>query len=90
VRGIGEKQHNVNKFVILAFYLPTDAHLVAHFKREIQIVDGLDANALIGLDIAVPEGWNIDLDAQEMTLPYCYQLVAISSDSSNPSVPASP
>jgi hypothetical protein len=71
VRGIRDKQHNANKFTILDFYLLTENHLVAPFKCEIHIVDGLNANALIGLDIAVPEGWNIDLNAQEMILPYC-------------------
>ena len=71
VRGIGDKQHNANQFATLDFYLPTASHLVAHFKREIHIVDELDANALLGLDIAGPEGWNIDLDAEVLTLPHC-------------------
>ncbi|RDL33672.1 uncharacterized protein BP5553_08040 [Venustampulla echinocandica] len=71
VRGIGDRQHNANQFTIIDFYLPTSTHIVAHFHREIHIVDDLDANVLLGLDIAVPEGWNIDLDAQVVTLPHC-------------------
>ena len=56
VRSIGQKQHNTNKFAIFDFYLPTEHHLVAYFQQEIHIVDSLDINALISLDITVPEG----------------------------------
>ena len=56
VRSIRQKQHNTNKFAILDFYLPTEHHLVAHFQREIHIIDSLDTNALISLDITVLEG----------------------------------
>jgi hypothetical protein len=56
VRGLGDKQHDANQFAVLDFYLPTDSHLVAHFKREIHIVNGLEANTLLRIDIAVSEG----------------------------------
>jgi hypothetical protein len=75
VKGIREKQHNANQFAILDFYLPASDNLVAHFCREIHIVDDLDANALLGLDIAVLEGWTIDLDAQKMMLPHCSRVI---------------
>ena len=41
---------------------------MAHFAREVHIVDGLDANALIGSDILYPEGWVLDLPSEEAVL----------------------
>jgi hypothetical protein len=71
VRGLGDKLHNANQFTVLDFYLPAENNVIAHVCREIHIVDNLQANALLGLDISVPEGWIIDLDSQQMVLPYC-------------------
>ena len=53
VRGISEKQHNTNQFATLNFYLLTASYLVTHFRREIYIVNKLDANTLLSLDIVV-------------------------------------
>lgn len=43
--------------------------MVARIKREIHIVDNPSAKALIRIDITVPEGRIIDLDAQLLIMP---------------------
>lgn len=68
VRGIGQKLHNANQFAKVDFYFPTTNGCVAHFLREVHIVDGLEANALLGSDIIYPEGWVLDLPNEEAVL----------------------
>ncbi|RKF62631.1 hypothetical protein OnM2_032065 [Erysiphe neolycopersici] len=71
VKGLGTKLYDASQFVEVDFYLPTTKEIIAHFLREIHIVDNLDARILLGIDIALPEGWIIDLDSQLLTLPFC-------------------
>ncbi|KAI1002602.1 hypothetical protein K3495_g5602 [Podosphaera aphanis] len=74
IKGVGGELHDASEFVMLDFYLKLTDNVMAHFQREIHIVNGLAANALLGIDIAEPEGWLIDLDAQLLTLPKCHGL----------------
>jgi len=69
VRGLGNNKHDASSYTMMDFYLPGQNGIIAHFRREIHIVDDLAANILFGIDIAVPEGWIIDLDDQTLTLP---------------------
>ncbi|RKF71234.1 hypothetical protein GcC1_104013 [Golovinomyces cichoracearum] len=71
VKGLGSKLYDASQFVEVDFYLPTSKGIIAHFRREIHIVDKLDTRILLGMDIALPEGWVIDLDSQLLTLLYC-------------------
>lgn len=61
VRGIGSKFHDASSFAEVDFYFPTLNSCIAHFRREIHLVNKLDANALIGIDILKPERWILDL-----------------------------
>lgn len=74
VRGMGSKTYDASEFAVVDFYILTEAGTFAHFQREIHIVDDLSANLLLGTDIAVPEGWVIDLETQKLTLPHCFGL----------------
>ncbi|KAI0992393.1 hypothetical protein K3495_g15792 [Podosphaera aphanis] len=85
IKGVGGELHDASEFVVLDFYLKSTDNVMAHFQREIHIVNGLAANALLGIDIAEPEGWLIDLDAQLLTLPKCHGLkIPISTKSHAP------
>ena len=70
VQGIGATMYNANKFIKLQIYIFGENNLVARIEREIHVVDNLKANILLGMDIADPEGWLIDLSAHKMTLPH--------------------
>lgn len=72
VRGLGTNLHDASGFIDLDFFIHSHDNVVAHFNREIHVVDNLSANALIGIDIAQPEGWIIDLDAQKLIMPKCH------------------
>ena len=74
VKGLGTKLHDASEFTELYFYICGNDNVVAHMNREIHIVYKLSANALIGIDIAQPEGWIIDLDSQKLIMPKCYGL----------------
>lgn len=74
VRGIGDMLYDAASYVHLNFYLPTGTGLTAHFRREIHVVENLHAKILLEMDIAIPEGWIIDLDAQRLTLPHCMSI----------------
>ncbi|KAI0996230.1 hypothetical protein K3495_g11949, partial [Podosphaera aphanis] len=74
VRGLGSSLHDASTFTEIDFYVRGKDNVIAHFKREIHIVEKLTANALIGMDIAVPEGWIIDLDVQQLIMPKCHGL----------------
>ncbi|RKF71225.1 hypothetical protein GcC1_104010, partial [Golovinomyces cichoracearum] len=71
VKDLGSKLYDASQFIEMDFYLPTSKGIIAHFRREIHIVDKLDARIVLGMYIALPEGWIIDLDSQLLTLPYC-------------------
>ncbi|KAI6244555.1 hypothetical protein HI914_07483 [Erysiphe necator] len=70
VKGLGSRLYDASQFVEVDFYMPTINGQVAHFRREIHIVDNLDTRILLGMDIASPEEWIIDLDSQLLTLPH--------------------
>ncbi|KAI1000524.1 hypothetical protein K3495_g7671 [Podosphaera aphanis] len=74
VRGIGSSLHDASALMEIDFYVCGKDNMIAHFKREIHIVEKLAANALIGMKIAVPEGWIIDLDVQQLIMPKCHGL----------------
>ena len=68
VRGIGDNLHDANQYTKIDFYFPTINGCIAHFCREIHIVDNLEANFLLGSDILHPEGWILDLPNEEAIL----------------------
>lgn len=72
VRGLGNTLYDASDFTEVDFYIRSKNNVVAHFQREIHIVEDLPANALIGIDIATVEGWLIDLDAEKLTMPKNY------------------
>lgn len=63
VRGLGSQVHDASQFCELEYYIPTLNGPFAYFKREIHIVEILHAKILLGLVIAVPERWVIDLES---------------------------
>ncbi|KAI1002264.1 hypothetical protein K3495_g5937 [Podosphaera aphanis] len=72
VRGLGTALYDASEFTEIDFYIHSKDSIVAHFRRKIHIVETLAANALIGIDIAAPEGWVTDLDAQKLVMPKCH------------------
>jgi hypothetical protein len=69
VCGIGANKHNASQYTVLDFFLPAKNGVWAYIKRELHIVDNLEANVLLGMDIVLPEGWQIDLELEKLTLP---------------------
>lgn len=47
VKGLRSRLYDASQFVEADFYMPTINGLVAHFRREIHIVDNLDAQKLM-------------------------------------------
>ncbi|RKF60637.1 hypothetical protein OnM2_049054 [Erysiphe neolycopersici] len=74
VRGLGDSTYDASDLTEIDFYIKSKDNIIAHFQREIHIVENLQANALIGIgiDIASAEGWIIDLDTEKLTMPKCY------------------
>lgn len=75
VRGIGAAWHDTSSYVMLDFYVPGIAKnskpAIAHFKREVHLVDDLSAKILIGVDTMVPEEMVIDAGKQKITIGSC-------------------
>ena len=70
VRGIGDNTYNASEFALVDFYFSITNGYMAHFQREMHIVDGLDANALIDIDVLHLEGWILDLLNESAELTY--------------------
>ena len=80
VRGIDHRLHDSSEYTELDFYipgkLPDGTSAIAHFRREIHIVDDLRANALLGVDIIGPEEAVLDFGLRVLTLRGCDGLQA--------------
>ena len=60
VKGISGNEHSISEYVIATIRIPgtwfkTSKVVEAVITRELHVVDGLDANMLIGTDVMVPE-----------------------------------
>lgn len=75
VRGIDSSKHKSAEFAILSLYLPgrNNAGELVYtlFKCEIYLVDGLQANLLIGNDILSPEHLIINIGKKTALLRSC-------------------
>ena len=80
VHGIGDKLHDSSEYTELDFYvagtLPDQSPAIAHFRREIHLVDDLRAHALLGADILGPEQVILDMGKRTITFPACSNLTA--------------
>lgn len=76
VKGISDSRYNACEFRLMRFYLTTTDKIIAHINREIHIVDQIDAKILLDMDIAVPEGFIIDLEKEKLLIPHCQSLMA--------------
>jgi hypothetical protein len=75
VRGIGDREHDTSEYCDLDFYvtgtLDNGAPAVAHFKREVHVVDDLRAKVLIGTDILGPEAIVVDVARNQLVVGSC-------------------
>ncbi|KAI1004620.1 hypothetical protein K3495_g3590 [Podosphaera aphanis] len=71
VKGFGDKQYDASTFVVLDIFMPGSNNTTPHIRREFHIMENLDAKILLGIDIASPEGWLIDLKNEELVMPHC-------------------
>ncbi|RKF55290.1 hypothetical protein OnM2_090006 [Erysiphe neolycopersici] len=70
VRGLGNNVYDVSEFTKIEFYVRCKKkNVVSHVHREINVMKNLTASALIGIDIAIAEGWLIDLESPKLTMP---------------------
>ncbi|KAI1001141.1 hypothetical protein K3495_g7055 [Podosphaera aphanis] len=90
VRDLGGMTHDASEFTIIDFYLPNTDGIIAHFRHEIHIVEGLDAKMLLGMDVSVPEGFILDFSPETLTLPYCSGMKVQILIKSIPSTPPMP
>ncbi|RYC62820.1 hypothetical protein CHU98_g3380 [Xylaria longipes] len=75
LRGIGASLHTTDDYVMLPMYFQgtdsTGRPAIAHFVREIALVDDLRANALIGTDILQPEEFDILMSQHSAIINSC-------------------
>lgn len=69
VKGLGSSLYDASKFDELEFNLPTLNGVITHIRRETLVVHNFDARILPGMDIVLPEGWIIDRDNEQLTMP---------------------
>lgn len=78
VKGIQNNKHSSDKYVILPFkFLGTtreNNRAYAAFECEVTIVDGLDANMLLGTDIMGPEKFDISLSTGPTAITSCQDI----------------
>ena len=74
VRGVGDTMHQCTDFAVLDFYVPGSNSrkiVLAHFSREIYIVDKLKAKVLMGIDIIGLERMSVNVDLKLLTIRSC-------------------
>ncbi|KAI1007622.1 hypothetical protein K3495_g606 [Podosphaera aphanis] len=71
VKGLGDKQYDASTFLILDILMPGSNNTTPHIRRQFHIVENLDAKILLGIDIASPEGWSIDMENEKLVMPHC-------------------
>ena len=74
VSGIGQAKLESTEWVLLTLYVKDMKGQMASITREFHLVDKLKANALMGIDIIMPERMTIDMDKKLVTLPFCGDL----------------
>lgn len=74
VRGLGTKEYDTRKYVIVPMYIFSNDNKVALIRREIYIVDNLSAKALIGIDIMKLEGIILDINKDLVIIESCESL----------------
>jgi hypothetical protein len=77
VTGIEDDRYKSAEYLILDLYFPTmfngKTALIYIFSKA-HVVDNLRANVLVGVDLLVPMGFNIDLHAKIATIKTCYNI----------------
>ena len=82
VKGISGNEHSTADYVVLKLRIPgtddkTKETVEAVVTREIHVVDGLEANLLIGSDIMVPEKMDLILLEKRLCIGSCNVSTAI-------------
>ena len=79
VRGIGERIHHCSEYATFDLYISGSIHgqpAVTQISRGARIVEGLQANMLIGMDIIGPEGMSMVTPKWELHVSSCNNLIA--------------
>ncbi|KAF1992648.1 hypothetical protein K402DRAFT_416287, partial [Aulographum hederae CBS 113979] len=79
IRGIGRKRYRSTQYTLLDFYIPgfiDGVPHLAHFQREIHIVEDLGVEFLLGMDVIGPEGFLIDIKNERLIVQNCQNVVA--------------
>lgn len=81
IRSIGYLRHKLNEFVSISLYFPdidsTNRLAYAYIYRELNIVEGLKANLLVGKDILAMERIIIDLVNKSTSISGCPMTISI-------------
>jgi len=74
IRGLGTQVHHANQYVVLPIYIPgtkDGQRVFGEITKEFHIVDNLSCNLLIGTDIIVPEGVQMDIGNRVAVIRAC-------------------
>ena len=74
VRGIGSAMYDSSEYAFVDFYVPDSKNgnpVIAHFRREVHVVDDLKANVLIEMDILGPEKMDILTSFKQCRIGSC-------------------
>ena len=74
IRGLGSEIHHANQYVVLPVYLPgtkDGERVFGEITKEFHIVDNLSCGLLIGTDVIVPEGIQMDIEPRLAVIRAC-------------------
>lgn len=75
VKGIGDDWYDSSEYITITLYfrahLPNGSEVLAAVPMSLRIVNGLEANVLIGMDVLGPEGAILNMKTKQMILPRC-------------------
>ena len=81
VHDIDDKLHDNSKYIEFDFYvvdtLSNQSSIIAHFRREIHLVNDLKAHALFDVDILKFEQIILDMNKRIITFFVCNNLIAL-------------
>lgn len=80
VRGIGSSVYDSSEFVSMSFFVPgltkSEEKAIAHFTRELHILEELKAKDLIEMDILGPERIDVFHSKRKIVISSCENFTA--------------
>jgi len=82
IKGIADQQHTTSEYIVVQFFFKgvrDGATVLAGFVREITLVEGLQANLLVGMDILDSENFDIILSKSIAVIQSCKVAIPLST-----------